>query len=103
MRKRIDIGCLWIMNNYLNLKKSNKLNNLKCGNLNQQEIKKYQLDYDRTLYTILFSLQSRQEPGDRLLIYIHNIKKYIRIIFKIFNTFFFKIIFKNNLSGTFTH
>ena len=29
-------------------------------------IKKYELEYDRTLYTILFSLQKRQEPKDFL-------------------------------------
>ncbi len=29
-----------------------------------QDIHKYELEYDKTLYTILFSLQNRQEPKD---------------------------------------
>ncbi len=76
VRKRIDLGLMWIFNNYMNLKSAqNKRNNLeridKDEDLDEQTeedlfkaTKKYELDYDRTLYTILFNLQQRQDPRD---------------------------------------
>jgi hypothetical protein len=101
VRKRIDIGLMWIFNNYLNLKQAYKrkalIENLIDKNLNDVHmlnddeivelpeskdktkrdlklrkeenillIKKYEHEYDRTLYAILFSLQNRQEPKDFL-------------------------------------
>ena len=76
VRKRIDLGLMWIFNNYMNLKSAqNKRNNLeridKDEDLDEQTeedlfkaTKKYELDYDRTLYTILFNLQQRQDSRD---------------------------------------
>ena len=70
---------MWIFNNYLNLKSAQskkdriehmdhddiiEINNSKEENL--KLIKKYESDYDRTLYSILFNLQQRQDPKDFL-------------------------------------
>ena len=77
VRKRIDLGLMWIFNNYLNLKLAQSKNKLTDNPQteiqevdNEEEIfktiKKYELDYDRTLYTILFNLQQRQDPRDFL-------------------------------------
>ena len=104
VRKRIDLGLMWIFKNYLNLKQAqsrkkmmDQQDNRKDGmpglyeddddivelksvqdkqrdQLRQKEraddclreIKKFELDYDRTLYTILFNLQQRQDPRDFL-------------------------------------
>jgi len=95
VRKRIDLGLMWVFNNYLNLKLAqarkaaheNKQSKEQTSmnvddeivelsseeNKSQQTeadifktIKKYELDYDRTLYTILFNLQQRQDPRDFL-------------------------------------
>lgn len=74
---------MWIFNNYLNLKAAQeKLNQLKMedddivevkqikdgesDDENLNLIKKYESDYDRTLYSILFNLQQRQDPRDFL-------------------------------------
>lgn len=71
---------MWIFNNYLNLKlaqsKNKTIENTQIDTDEIQEveneeeifktIKKYELDYDRTLYTILFNLQQRQDPRDFL-------------------------------------
>jgi hypothetical protein len=95
VRKRIDLGIMWIFNNYLNLKMAQnhkhsldeqilkKAENDEIVELKSEEeklaedlklkeneeqvfrsVKKYELDYDRTLYTILFNLQQRQDPRD---------------------------------------
>ncbi len=101
MRKRIDIGLMWIFNNYLNLKQAHKrkmiTENLINKNINDvhmpnddeivelpeskdksnrdlkirieenlKQIKRCELEYDRTLYAILYSLQKRQDPKDFL-------------------------------------
>ena len=108
VRKRIDIGLMWIFKNYLNLKQAQqkkkvidklsgrrdeadfssglyemeddeivelksdsdrRLDELRLRDREEEclkEIKKYELDYDRTLYTILFNLQQRQDPRDFL-------------------------------------
>lgn len=77
VRKRIDLGLMWIFNNYINLKSAqNKKSSIERIDKEEQwddgrveedlfkTIKKYELDYDRTLYTILFNLQQRQDPRD---------------------------------------
>jgi hypothetical protein len=83
VRKRIDIGLMWIFNNYLNLKSAQSQNPFKRAYhddlMDQDEIvemkneeetlkliKKYESEYDRTLYSILFNLQQRQDPRDFL-------------------------------------
>jgi hypothetical protein len=83
---------MWIYNNYLKLKEayrikikdeslnneiteSNYVNELENGSISKQElivrennnlknIQNYELEYDRTLYTILYSLQQRQDSKD---------------------------------------
>lgn len=83
VRKRIDLGLMWIYNNYLKLKEAYRtkkiINSIKDeileNGINKQEfvnrerenlndIQNYELEYDRTLYTILFSLQKRQDSKD---------------------------------------
>ena len=84
---------MWVFNNYLNLKLAQARKSIhenkrpkeptpmsvddEIVELSSEEtksqqteadifktIKKYELDYDRTLYTILFNLQQRQDPRD---------------------------------------
>lgn len=69
---------MWIFNNYLSLKHEqtrkqvleNSKNNtdeimeVECEEELSKTVKKYELDYDRTLYTVLFNLQQRQDPRD---------------------------------------
>lgn len=74
---------MWIFNNYLNLKTVQQRLSIKSDAMDEDEIvevkddqidkeenfkliKKYESDYDRTLYSILFNLQQRQDPRDFL-------------------------------------
>ncbi len=56
---------MWIFNNYLKLRKAHQ-NGVEDYLEEESLINKYDLDYDRTLYTILFNLQQRQDPRDFL-------------------------------------
>ena len=96
VKKRIDLGLMWIYNNYINLKQACKqrvkIENLKSEKMNYDDeivelqtdeaklkrkhdleesekenimnIQKYEMEYDRTLYNILYSLQKREDPKD---------------------------------------
>jgi hypothetical protein len=89
VKKRIDLGLMWITNNYLNLRRAtdklNKIINVKQDEMDNDaelmvikteeekqsteaelsaKIHKNEHEYDKTLYTILYSLQNREEPKD---------------------------------------
>ena len=87
VKKRIDLGLMWIFNNYLNFKQAkDKLDKFSVksesddatelveikSDLDRQkteldlrnEMMHYEYEYDKTLHTILSSLQNRQEPKD---------------------------------------
>lgn len=86
VRKRIDLGLMWIFHNYFNTKKSQiriNVESIKHSKMDeddqvaevrstdsheleqlQDELRTHETDYDKTLYTILYSLQQRQDPKD---------------------------------------
>ncbi len=57
---------MWIFNNYLKLRRAQLHHHCDQQMEDESLTKKYELDYDRTLYTILFNLQQRQDPRDFL-------------------------------------
>jgi hypothetical protein len=57
---------MWIFNNYLKLRRAQLHHHYDQEMEDESLTKKYDLDYDRTLYTILFNLQQRQDPRDFL-------------------------------------
>jgi symplekin len=73
VRKRIDLGLMWIYKNYLNFKQK-EIENSACdtatmdvdNNIECKTIDHYHLEYDKTLYRILFNLQKLSDQRDFL-------------------------------------
>jgi nicotinic acid mononucleotide adenylyltransferase len=92
VRKRIDLALMWVYKNYFNIKELHaaikelqETDNIKMEeemvevlNSSRQtidmELKKAEIEYDRTLYTILYNLQQRQDQKD--LYFIKSIRSY---------------------------